>query len=184
MALYQAAMKKYHGPDFRQKLKEAREAAKALRDRRKESMVVARQLFPSAAVGSTGSSKVAADTSVLLTRAGYLLPNRESFAEFQHSMEQVIDFGALLYADTFTEDFVAKIRLRIKILFEVYQEYGLARDSSGLGGAVVESFLKRFQGDTDTSLMSPQSRLEWETYEELFDFFEVPGDAVIDRLRR
>ena len=35
VALHQAAMKKYHGPDYRQKLKEAREAAKALRDRRR-----------------------------------------------------------------------------------------------------------------------------------------------------
>ena len=82
VALYQAAMKKYHGPDFRQKLKEAREAAKALRDRRKESMVVARQLFPSAAVGSTGSSKVAADTSVLLTRAVICCPTENPSQSF------------------------------------------------------------------------------------------------------
>ena len=70
VALYKAAMKKHHGPDYRQKMKEAREAAKALRDRRKESMAVTRRLFPSGAIGSTGSSRVAADSSVLLTRAG------------------------------------------------------------------------------------------------------------------
>ena len=137
-------MIKFHGLDYKDKIRKAREETKALQKRQKEAAVVARTLFTSSAVGSTGSSRVAADTSVLLNRAGHLLPDKESFEEFEQAMENVIDLGTLLYTDTFTEDFVARIRLRMKILNEVYQQYVLSRDSAGLGGAIVESFMKRF----------------------------------------
>ena len=160
-------------------MKQARDEAKALRERRMGAAVVARTLFSSRSVDSTGSSRTAADTSILLNRAGLLLPNRESFEEFMGSMEEVIDLGEAVYPDIFTADFVAKIRYRSRILNDVYAEFGLHRDCFGLGGAVAEHFLRRFRGDTDREVMSPHSRLEWDSYEELVRIPEVPGDVII-----
>ena len=177
-------MIKYYGSDYREKIKRAREDRRALQERQKEAAVVARKLFPSDTVGSTGSSRVAADTSVFLNRANHLLPDKDSCDQFMVSMEEVIEFGQTLYPDTFTEDFVAKIRLRAKILWKAYDALRLNRDCQGLGGVVAELFFERFKGDTDAAVMSPQSRLEWETYEELFTILDVDGPRVIEVLRR
>ena len=108
-------------------------------------------------MGSTGSSRTATDTSALLNRANLLLPNKESFESFMQSMEEVIDLGEAVYPDTFTEDFVAKIRYKARILLKAYVDFELDRDSPGLGGAVAEDFCARFRGDSDSAQMTPQS---------------------------
>ena len=70
--LFKAAMRRYHGADHAEKRKRIRQEAKALKERREEALKTARQLFSTRSVGSTGSSRTAADTSVILRRAGAL----------------------------------------------------------------------------------------------------------------
>ena len=138
--LFKAAMKRYYGEDHAEKRKRSRQEAKLLKEKQEEALKTARQLFSTRSVGSTGSSRTAADTSAIIRRAGVLLPNKECYAEFMDKMEAVIEVGETCYIGTFSPDFVARIRGRTKILYDVYTEYDLDRDRQELGGSVAEHF--------------------------------------------
>ena len=98
----------------RQKKEKEEEAAK-----RREAQDIARRLFPSRTVGSTGSVKSASDSSMLLSRVNQLLPSKEVHDSFKKKLEQLIELGLILYPDTFTEDFVAVARRKVAILYTV-----------------------------------------------------------------
>ena len=80
--LFKAAMEKYHGLDHAEKKKRMKQEAKLLKKSQEEAVLTARRLFSTRSVGSTGSSRAAANASPLLTRAGLLLPNKENYGDF------------------------------------------------------------------------------------------------------
>ena len=144
--LYQKAMTKYYGQNYKLQIRKMKEDRKKLEERQKEVMRTARRLFSSQTVGSTGSSRSASDTSPLLTRANRLLPNLGTYEVFKKDMEELIELGLEVYPGTFTEEFVFKIRTRMEVLQKVYRATDLDRDSPSLGGAVAEAFMERFKG--------------------------------------
>ena len=177
-------MERDHGLDHAEKKRRIRQEAKLLRSSQEGAVLTARTLFSTRSVGSTGSSRTAADASTLLNRAGLLLPNKECYADFVEKMEGVIDLGEACYAGTFTPEFVRKIRCRTKILFDVYTAFDLDRDRQELAGSVAEHFFLRFRGDTDRGVMSPQSGLEWDCYLELFNILEVESEVIVAKLQK
>ena len=63
--------------------------------------------------------------------------------------------GRIAWPDTFTDDFCRIVRLKNEILLRVYETHQVSRDSEYLSGAVTESFLERFAGGSDESMMTP-----------------------------
>ena len=144
---------------------------------------MARRLFSSAEIGSTGSVRTASDNSPLLNRTNALLPSKEVYVAFVDHMETLLLKGSAAYPHTFTEEFTQKVRIKNEILYRVYEEQDIDQDSPHFGGAITEKFLNRFQGDTDEYLMTPQTKLEWSVYEALFEILDLDMSRVMTVLR-
>ena len=82
-------MTKYHGIGYRGKLWTISNDKKKLIEQQVEAQSVARRLFSSAVVGSTGSVRTAADTSVLLNRSNHILPSKEVYDELMTDMDDL-----------------------------------------------------------------------------------------------
>ena len=116
-SLWQAAMVEYYGMDYKTQLKKKKEDEKKLREQRVEAQVVARKLFSSAEVGSTGTSRSATDSSPLLNRSNRLLPSLEAYPKFVEDMNSVLLRGSIAWPQTFTAEFMHKVRLKTCLLY-------------------------------------------------------------------